>query len=223
MTTHTNGDERTMLESLAAADSARESTSDVLSRFRRHLPSPRVTLADMMDALEDRSIGTILLLLAIPTVSPIPLGLSALFNLPVLLFCLQLAVGRGDAGLPKWLLRRSVDHGTAVSMIDAVLPRVKSIEAMLKPRFSRFADIDRQRWFGLLCLVLAVIAFVPLPLMGWLPGFALVFLSLGLIERDGVAVVISLAFAVGAVIVAALIVSGMFYAGHEFLDNGPFR
>jgi len=122
---------------------------------------------------------------------------SVLFNLPVLLFSIQLLFGRGHAGLPGWLSRRSVERATAARMITAVLPRLRGIERMLRPRLPGFAGVDRRAWFPALIFLLALIAFVPLPLMGWLPGFALVFIALGLIERDGAAVAFGMALAAG--------------------------
>lgn len=192
-------------------------TSDVLRTLRRHLPPDRVTLGDLVAALGERSLGTILLALSLPTVAPVPLGVSVLFNLPLLLFTIRLLFGRDHARLPAWLLRRSVEPATAARMLDAALPRLSGIERMLKPRFRPLAGIDRAPWFGVFCFVLAVIAFVPVPLMGWLPGFALLFVALGLIERDGVAVAFGLALAGGAVLFAAILLGGLSYAGHELL------
>lgn len=192
-------------------------TSDVLERFRRRLPPDRVTLGDFIAALGDRSLGTILLALSLPTVAPVPLGLSLLFNLPLLLFSIRLLFGKERARLPGWLLRRSVERATASRMLDAVLPRLRRIERMLRPRLPWLAGIDRAAGFGPLCLLLAVIAFLPVPLMGWLPGFALLFIALGLIERDGVAVGAGLLLSAGAVLFAAVLVSGLSYAGHELL------
>lgn len=194
-------------------------TSDVLAHFRAHLPPERVSLGDVIAALGDRSLGTILLVVSLPTVAPVPLGVSVLFNLPLLLFSIRLLFGKDSARLPGWLLRRSVERATAARMLGAVLPRLRWIERMLQPRLRVLAGIDRARWFGFLCVLLAVIAFVPVPLMGWLPGFALVFLSLGLIERDGVAVGAGLLVGAGAVLFAAALVGGLSYAGHELL--GP--
>ncbi|MGQ9369965.1 exopolysaccharide biosynthesis protein [Azospirillum sp. A39] len=194
-----------------------ERTSDVLAGFRRRLPAGRVTIGDLIAALGDRSVGTILLALALPTVAPVPLGVSVLFNLPVLLFSMTLLLGRRGGYLPDWLLRRSVQRRTAERMIDAALPRLRWIERMLRPRRPALAAIDRERWFGALVFLLAFIAFVPVPLMGWLPGFALVLLALGLIERDGNAVGVGLMLGLGAVAVAAVLVSSLSYAGHELL------
>lgn len=206
---------------IGAGESGSQRTSDVLAAFRANLPAGRVTLADLIAALGDRSLGTVLLALALPTIAPVPLGVSVLCDLPLMLFSLRLLFGRRDAVLPGWLLRRSVATETAARMLDAVMPRLEWIEAMLKPRLPALAAVDRERWFGLLIVVLITICIIPVPLMGWLPGFALVLISLGLIERDGGAVGVGLLLGVGAVIFAFVLVSGLSYAGHELLADQP--
>lgn len=201
----------------ATGEESEERTSDVLAAFRANLPDGRVSLGDLVRALGDRSLGTILLALALPTVAPVPLGVSCLFDLPILLFSARMAFGRSGTALPDWLLRRSVSRNMAARMIDAAMPRLTGIERMLKPRFPRFAHIDGERWFGVLVLLLSLTCIVPLPLTGWLPGFALVLLSLGLIERDGAAIAGALGLTVASLVFFALVASGLSYAGQELL------
>jgi len=197
-----------------------ERTSVVLERFRAGLGEAEVSLAEVTAALDERSIGTFLLLLSIPTVAPIPLGPSMLFNLPLLLYCLRLVVRPNEVGLPARLARRSVTRETAERLLDAAIPRIRAVERFLCPRWPVLADIGRGPRFRFLCLVLAIVAFVPLPLMGWLPGFALIFMALGLIERDGRAVALGLVTALAALIVALGIAGGMAYAGFELWGSG---
>ena len=195
-----------------------ERTSDVLAAFRANLPAGRVSLADLITALGDRSLGTVLLALSLPTIAPVPLGVSVLCDLPLMLFALRMLFGRRDVVLPQWLLRRSVERATAERMLDAVMPRLTWIEAMLKPRLPALAEVDRERWFALLITLLITICIVPVPLMGWLPGFALVLISLGLIERDGGAIGVGLLLSMAAVLAAFVLVSGLSYAGQELFS-----
>lgn len=204
--------------SAPAATEGEERTSAVLRRFRDGLPPNRVTLGDFLAALGDRSLGTVLLALSLPTVSPVPLGISVLFNLPVLLFAFRLALGGDGPALPGWLLRRSAAPAAAGKLLDAAVSKVESIEKLLKPRLHRLAHVDS--WPGFRCWValLALTAFVPVPLMGWLPGFSLVILALGLIERDGAAIAVSLALGIAALVAAVVLIGGLSYAGQELLS-----
>ena len=198
-----------------------ERTSDVLRAFRDRLPEERVSLNDLIEALGERSLGTILLALALPTVAPVPLGVSCLFDLPILLFSLRMAVSGARPNLPGWVGRRTVSRQLAERMIDVALPRLRWIERMLKPRMPRFVTVERERWFGALVFMLTIICIVPLPLTGWLPGFALVLLSLGLIERDGAAIVAGFGLSIASVAFAVLMISGLSYAGAELLGDAP--
>ncbi|MDR6770557.1 exopolysaccharide biosynthesis protein [Azospirillum sp. BE72] len=202
---------------VACAEVEEERTSDVLARFRANLPPGRVTLGDLIRALGDRSLGTILLALSLPTIAPVPLGVSCLFDLPIVLYTAQLAFGRRGAGLPDWLLRRSIGTGLAARTLDAAMPRLVWIERMLKPRLHRLARIDQERWFGMLLFILTLTCIIPLPLTGWLPGFALVLISLGLIERDGGAIGVGLGLTVAALVFLTLVASSLSYAGHQLL------
>ena len=188
--------------------------SELLAEFRGALPAGRVTLADTMAALGDRTIGGILLVLSIPTVMPVPLGISVLFNLPVLLFTLQMMRGDGmTVDLPNWLLRRSLSTQATADMITGVLPKLRAIESMLRPRWSRLTTGAFERQLGTICFVMAAIAILPIPLIGWLPGFGLNIIALGLIEHDGLAVAVGLGFGVAAVIFACILVFSLAYAG----------
>ena len=187
--------------------------SELLAEFRGALPPDRVTLADTVAALGDRTIGGILLVLSIPTVMPVPLGVSVLFNLPVLLFTFEMMRRGGTVDLPDWLLRRSVSTQTVARMIDGILPRLRMVEQMLTPRLRRLTASHFERWLGTICFVMAAIAITPLPLIGWLPGFGLIIIALGLIEHDGLAVAVGLGFGVASVIVATGIVISVVYAG----------
>ena len=187
--------------------------SEVLAEFRDTLPPDRVTLADAMAALGDRTIGGILLVLALPTVMPVPLGVSVLFNLPVLLFTFQMMRGGGTVDLPGWLLRRSVTSEAAARMIVAVLPKLRWIERMLTPRWGHLTADGFERWLGTICFVMAAIAITPLPLIGWLPGFGLITIALGLIEHDGLAVAVGLGFGVAALAFATGLIVSLAYAG----------
>ncbi len=187
--------------------------SEVLAEFRAALPRERVTLADAMSALGDRTIGGILLVMSLPTVMPVPLGVSVLFNLPVLLFTFQWMRGGYELELPGWLQRRSVSTEAAARLIDSVLPRLRWIEGLLTPRWPHLTASGFERRLGTICFIMAAIAITPIPLIGWLPGFGLLIIALGLIEHDGLAVAIGLGFAAASALFATGLVASLAYAG----------
>jgi len=191
--------------------------SELLEQLAARLGPGRVTLGEIVSALGSRSLGSFLLVLAIPTVMPVPLGLSVLFNLPVLIYTAQMARGRGTAGLPHWLLRRSVDSPSLVQLIGRTLKLLRAVEHLTRPRLLRLTAPGLEGWIGRACLVMAATAIIPLPLVGWLPGFGLVLVGLGLIERDGVAVAIGLGLGAAGLGFFLTVIHGLLWAGNALL------
>jgi hypothetical protein len=87
-------------------------------------------------------------------------------------------------------------------------------------RFAKFAErsngADRCP-IGLICLVLAMIITLPIPLRHVAPGTAICLLALGLMERDGVVVGIGFGAAVLALAIVTLASAGAVNAVHHWL------
>lgn len=196
-----------------------EGMSTLLAAFRDALPAGRVSLADIIAALGDRSFGSFMLVLAIPTVMPVPLGVSVLFDIPILVFSAQMMLGQRTLRLPRWLMTRSVDRINAARLLNGVLPTVRWIERLLRPRLPALTAGNGERWLGVVCFLLAMTAIVPLPLTGWLPGFGLVVIALGLVERDGVAVLVGLGLGVAAMVALFAVVTSLSYAGNLLFSS----
>lgn len=65
-----------------------------------------------------------------------------------------------------------------------------------------------EHFVGLVCLVLAAILMLPIPLGNTLPALAISLLALGVLERDGVWIAVGLL----ASVVAGAVVSGVVWA-----------
>ncbi|MBI1206532.1 MAG: exopolysaccharide biosynthesis protein [Azospirillum sp.] len=192
--------------------------SEILAEFRATLPEGRVSMADAVAALGSRSFGSCVLVLAVPTILPIPLGVSVLFNLPIVIFAAQMVAGRGAVALPAWLLGRSMASADAGRLLDRLIALVCRVERLSRPRLLGLVGPGSERWLGFACFLMAVIATIPLPLVGWLPGFGLVLIGLGLIERDGNAVVIGLGFGIAALVFFLAVAYGLLYAGNALFS-----
>ena len=92
-------------------------------------------------------------------------------------------------------------------------------QALLRPRVARLALSPMKYLDGLVCLLLAVVLVLPVPLGNMLPALAISLLALGVVERDGLWILAGLA----AAAVSALAVSGLVFAvvkagGHFFAE-----
>ncbi len=88
------------------------------------------------------------------------------------------------------------------AFVARALPALRRYESIIRPRLSWFAGDWTIAPIGIICLVLATIITLPIPLGHVLPGTAICLLALGLTERDGLAV----AFGIATAAIAAAVV-----------------
>jgi hypothetical protein len=85
-------------------------------------------------------------------------------------------------------------------------PTLRRLERIVRPRAGWLAGTWTKVPVGIICLVLAIIITLPVPLGHVVPGTAISVLALGLIERDGVAIalgILTAAFGLAVVIIAS--------------------
>ncbi|MEA4837619.1 MAG: exopolysaccharide biosynthesis protein [Rhodospirillaceae bacterium] len=202
--------------------SARMPASRLLRAFASQWTAERVRLGDVADALGDRAYGLLLLIFAFPNIFPHPIpGLSALLGVPLMLVAVQLLIGLPKPWFPKVLGDRSMARADFVRMVEAIIPWIERMERFLRPRILFLSGRSAERMLAALCLVLATVLALPIPLGNILPALAVSLIALGLVERDGAAILagvvvgaVSLAV-VGAVVIAAFKMF-IFFLGQAF-------
>ena len=167
----------------------------------------------MAEFLGDRSIGGLLLVLALPMALPVPApGISVLFGVPLIVISAQLALGYRRPWLPARLARRSVTRSSFTVIVDRILPTLRRLERLVRPRAGWLAGSWARVPIGIICLVLAVIITLPVPLGHVVPGTAISVLALGLIERDGIAIALGIFTAVFGLLVVIFASAGILNA-----------
>jgi len=170
---------------LQPAPGRRLPLSAVLRQLAAEPGHERVSVQDLFAALGDRALAALLFVFAVPNVIPSPPGLSTVLGVPLLFLSGQMLLGR-NAWLPAFVARRSMAREDFEALMSRVLPWLERAEKLLKPRFSGLALPPMEYLVGLVCLMLAVILVLPIPLGNIPPAFAIALMALGILERDGV-------------------------------------
>ena len=181
--------------------------SAVLRQLAAEPGRERVSVQDLFEALGDRALAALLFVFAVPNVVPSPPGLSTVLGVPLLFLSGQMLLGRA-AWLPAFVARRSMAREDFEALVSRMLPWLERAEKLLKPRFSGLALPPMEYLVGLVCLILAVILVLPIPLGNIPPAFAIALMALGVLERDGVWVLAGLA----VTFLALTVVSGVLMA-----------
>ena len=194
--------------SLHAPDSRK--ISEILADLSAHGEGDRIRLGDLLAALGERAFGVMMLVLALPNaigLGAIP-GVSTVFGLPQVVLALQMIVGRERPWLPQQLLDRSIARSDFVSVVNKSTPYLQKFERLLRPRWMALTSYIAERLLGVGFLILATIVSLPIVFGNQPPAIAMALIALGMIERDGVIVVLGLVTGVVAVAIAGVVVIG---------------
>ncbi|HEX2431232.1 MAG TPA: exopolysaccharide biosynthesis protein [Aestuariivirgaceae bacterium] len=166
---------------------------------------PQVSLREIMTALSDRSFGALFILIAAPNLIPLPPGSSFIFSIPIIIIAAQLVWGRTFPWLPSSILDRKFDRSILKSLAERLGPPLARIESMLKPRLTVIDQGLQDRLIGLLALIAGVILFLPIPLANFVPALAIVLLGLGMIERDGIVMLVGVLLILASIAIVAAV------------------
>lgn len=156
-------------------------------------PASEATLGDFIDALDERAYGFMLLMLAIPCCIPFLYGVPQVVALPILALCAQMALGREAPWLPDALAKRRLPLKTMQGALVTAHKYGGWIERLTHARLRFLSDGRGARITGALLLIPAASILVPAPLTNSTPGLGVAIVGVGLIERDGLLILLGLA------------------------------
>lgn len=170
-------------------------------------PGERISLGDLLGAMQGRAFGALLIVFAFPNILPSPPGLAGVLGLPLIFLSAQMVMGR-PPWLPQFIARRSMARSAFATLVERGAPWLARAERLLRERMLGLSSAGAQRLIGLVCLLLSLTLVLPVPFGNMLPSIALCLIALGVLERDGLWIVggITSAF------IAVVIVGGMGYA-----------
>lgn len=189
------------------ADAAQDiAISARLDRLAANATGPLVSLAWVMGELHERAFGLFLLVLALPCCIPFLYGVPQIVALPLMFVSAQILIGRRTPWLPERLASRTISATGLQSLAERAGPWLRRIEAISRPRYAQLTRVPFDRVVGLALVLFSASILVPLPGTNTVPGFAVVVVSMGLLQRDGLLVILGMLL--GTAWTASLIFAG---------------
>jgi hypothetical protein len=188
--------------------------SEILQSLASDPSRDRISVADMLETMRARAFGALLLIFAFPNILPAPPGLSGILGLPLIFLSFQMMIGR-EPWLPQFIARRSIARTSFETLVGHATPWLARAERLLRARLRFMAWPVAQRLIGAVCLTLSVALALPIPFANMAPALAICFIGLGVVERDGVWIMLGLLGAAAALVYAgglsyALVKSALF-------------
>ena len=170
----------------------KENFFQILLVFLKNTQSDTFTLYELITALKERSFGILLLIMAIPNaclVASIPM-VSFVFGFVIILVSVQIIFQYHKISLPNVIGAKTFSKKQLEYILNKYTSHLIKIEKYLKMRWVFLTSTIGQIILGIVCLMHGILIVLPIPLGNFLPGLALVFLALGVIEKDGLFIVI---------------------------------
>ncbi len=166
---------------------------DMIALLRSKAQEKFLSVREIITIFSGKGRSLLLILLILPFCQPLQIpGLSIPFALAISLIGLRMIFGK-HIWLPTKLLDKTIASPFLLKITDKALPIIKKVQRWTHPRLDwvcgyRFTQIVN----GLLIFTLGILLALPLPIpfSNLSAAWSIFFLSLGLLEDDGLFVLI---------------------------------
>ena len=165
---------------------------DALKEAASQLPHPSVTVADLAALHGQATQGALLVLLAAPCLLPLP-GVGTVLAWGIAASAVWMWRGDQTCQLPARVARLSLPTQAAVRVLHVLAWVYARAATLARVRLTGLTHAVHRHWMAAWVAAMAVLIFLPIPFGNVLPAVALVLLGLGLVFRDGLAVLAGLA------------------------------
>jgi hypothetical protein len=176
-------------ETVAGSGPDTRRATDLLRDSVMSHPGDEVSIRDVVADLGDRAYGLLLLMFALPNCIPAPPAVGSILGLPLLFFGVQM-VRRQAPWLPRVIADRRIKRADLARILDVATPRLRWLERIVCPRVSWAVSPLAERIIGGHVVLLALSITLPVPLTNFVPAIGVAVMGLGVVERDGRAVLI---------------------------------
>jgi hypothetical protein len=198
------------MRDVVGSAAATERISDALRRLLHEANGHAMTVREMVKILHGRGLQFVVILLCLPFLAPVTIpGISMPFGLAIAVSGLRIAFGHRP-WLPEFILNHRISFPVLEKMVHFGCAIYEKVEKVIRSRLCVLLDGPGMgMMIGLAIALSGVFLSLPIPppfpLTNTIPGFAIICLSLGLMERDGGLILCGYALTIIAAIYVGLI------------------
>lgn len=164
-----------------------------LEKTLESIDTPTISLRRLFDLMGEQGLLFLCALLTIPFLLPVSIpGLSSVFGPAIILIAAGITANRMP-WLPRRLARKEFDAGKLKGTLKRGLSAVARIERFIRPRLKGLtASGMPARINGVALIFSALLLMAPfgiIPFTNTLPAYAILLMSIGMSQRDGLVVI----------------------------------
>jgi hypothetical protein len=163
-----------------------------LEALHARMNGESLTLGDLKQALKARGSAMLLVLLALPFCFIAIPGLSTPFGIAICFIGASLVVGR-EPSLPHFIMRRRLSPARSTQLLTGGIKVARQMEKFVRPRLAFLHTgpaMLRLIGLGIVIASLGLMLPLPIPFSNSIPAWAVVLLAIGMLEKDGLCVLL---------------------------------
>ena len=163
-----------------------------LEMLHARVKGKSLTLAELKQSLKGHGSGMLLVLLALPFCFVAIPGLSTPFGIAICLIGACLVIGR-EPCLPRFIMRQRLSRARLTQLLTGAIKVARKLENFVRPRLAFLhagSSMLRLIGLGIVIAGLGLMLPLPIPFSNNIPAWAVVLLAIGMMERDGLCVLV---------------------------------
>ncbi len=199
-----------------------QTLAETLRRTITAIQGETITVRELMELIGDRSLLVFCIVLTIPFLLPVSIpGVSTVFGLVIILIGASITLNRA-LWMPDRLQRHQLTTAQLVPMLEKGAEFFHKLDRWVGVRLSRLTHgpaATRINGFSLLAagvLLLFPLSFIPFS--NTLPALAVLFLSVGMLQKDGYSVLLGYVALVLTVVYFGGLAAAVIFGGQALLS-----
>ncbi|MBY0566239.1 MAG: exopolysaccharide biosynthesis protein [Hyphomonadaceae bacterium] len=174
--------------------------SEVLEELTQAFQGDKISVGELVDSLDSRAHGVLLLILALPMCIPNIPGISTIFGILMIAPALGLLFGQRRLWLPRQVRAWTFPREGFNKALRVAIGGLKRVEFLIKPRLSFLTRWPLTSLVGFQTFLMAIVLILPIWGANLSPGVTVTLTALALMQRDGLLMLLSVPCAVGSIV-----------------------
>lgn len=185
------------------------STSKILNNIYNNNLEDSIKVGTLLKSIDSGGFALLDLIFGLILIMPTPPPIAIISGIIIMFFSFQMIIGMKEVWLPKIITEKSIKRTTLSIIVEKSLIYLYKLESFTRRRFTFIDNPITERIIGAFIFFLAAITLTPILFANTVPGLAIILISFGMINKDGLMVIIG--FIVG--IFSIFVVWGMIIFG----------
>jgi hypothetical protein len=179
---------------------AEQRASVLIDDVAASLSAEKVTAGELLEKLEGRGIGILLLIFSLPICIPNVPGISTLFGLLLIPPSIQMIFRHKTPWTPAFVRNWSFSGKGLRGALKVCADLMRKVEFLARPRLRFLARWPVTSIAGIQVFIMALVLLLPMPGANVIPGLSVALTGLAILQRDGLMMLLSTLIAAGALV-----------------------